>query len=74
MTRALAAGMTIRPEVETARSVLHYVQTRGPELVAEHGQERADEWMQRVRGGLAADREREVLAAWDARGGSVREP
>ncbi len=72
--RALKAGMTIRPEVETARSVLDYVRTRGPEIRDEHGDEAADQWAQRVRGGLPAEREREVLAAWDTRGGSVREP
>ncbi|MEQ8770245.1 MAG: NAD-dependent epimerase/dehydratase family protein [Phycisphaerales bacterium] len=69
VARALAAGMTIRPEVETAKSVLEYVRTRGPEIREERGDETADQWAQRVRGGLPAEREREVLAAWDAREG-----
>ncbi len=67
VVRALQAGMTIRPEAETARAVLEYVRTRHPEIRAEHGDEVADGWPAQIRGGLPADREREVLAAWDAR-------
>lgn len=67
--KALKAGMKIRPEVETAQGVLDYVRTRGPEIREEHGDEQADQWATRVRGGLAPEREAEVLAAWASRGG-----
>lgn len=67
--KATAAGLTIRPEQETAESVLEYVRTRGPEIRAERGDEVADQWAHRVRGGLDPAREREVLEAWRARGG-----
>ncbi|GJM20059.1 MAG: isoflavone reductase [Phycisphaeraceae bacterium] len=69
VAKALAAGLTIRPEEDTARSVLEYVRTRGPEIRAERGDEVADQWPVRIRGGLDAAREAEVLAAWRDREG-----
>jgi 2'-hydroxyisoflavone reductase len=62
--RAHAAGLTCRPALETARGVLEYFRTRGPELEAERGAEFVAEWRRTVRGGLPAEREAEVLAAW----------
>lgn len=65
--KGLKAGMRIRPEVETGRAVLEYVRTRGPEIRAENGDEAYSQWNQRVRGGLAPEKEQRVLEAWDER-------
>ena len=50
--RAIAAGLTFRPLADTARATLDYHDTRAAERKA------------KMRAGLAADREKEVLAAW----------
>lgn len=53
--RALDAGLTFRPYAETVRTTLEYFNTRE----TSKGQ---------LRNGITAEREREVLAAWHARG------
>lgn len=53
--RALKAGMTIRPLVETVRDTLAWHATRPPDR------------REKLRAGLSAERETEVLAAWHAR-------
>jgi 2'-hydroxyisoflavone reductase len=63
-SKAMGAGMTIRSMKETVASTLEYYRTRGPELIAERGEEFGVQWHARVRGGLPAEREAEVLKAW----------
>ncbi len=53
--RAVAAGLTFRPLADTTRATLDYVATRTSERNA------------KMRAGLAAKREEEVLAAWGER-------
>lgn len=57
--RALAAGMTIRPLVETVRDTLAWHATRPPER------------REKLRAGLDAAREAAVLAAWRAKNGGA---
>jgi len=66
--KATKAGMTIRPMDETMRATLEYYRTRGPELVAERGEEFGAQWRQSVRGGLPKELESQVLEAWNNRG------
>jgi 2'-hydroxyisoflavone reductase len=54
--KAVAAGLTFRPLAETVRDTLEWDLTRPPDAVR--------------RAGLAREREREVLAAWQSRAGS----
>lgn len=67
--RAVKAGLTIRPISETNAAILDYYATRGKEITAEKGEEAGAKWRKTIRGGLAAEKEVEVLKAWDARGG-----
>jgi nucleoside-diphosphate-sugar epimerase len=53
--RAVKAGLTFRPTAETARDTLAYFQAL------------PDARRQKLRAGLAADKEKSVLAAWHAR-------
>ncbi len=53
--RALSAGLTFRPPVETVRATRDWFQTLPPERQA------------KLRSGLTPEREREVLAAWHQR-------
>jgi 2'-hydroxyisoflavone reductase len=53
--KAVAKGLTFRPLAETARETLEWHQTRPAEAQA------------KLRAGLTAEREAEVLAAWHAR-------
>jgi 2'-hydroxyisoflavone reductase len=53
--RALERGLTFRPVVDTARDTLAWFKTQPPERQA------------KLRAGLSAEREREVLAAWHQR-------
>ncbi len=57
VARAKRAGLAWRPLAETAADTVTWWKQRDPALTAS------------PRAGLAADREREVLAAWRARGG-----
>ena len=66
--KATKAGMTIRPMDETMRATLEYYRTRGPELVAERGEEFGAQWRLSVRGGLPKELEAQVLEAWNNRG------
>ena len=66
-SRAIAAGLKTRSIDETSKGALEYVLTRGPELKAEHGEEAFTQWSNRVRGGLPAEREKEVLELWNTR-------
>lgn len=63
-SKAMQAGMTIRPMVETARATLEYYKTRAKEIEEERGEEFAEQWRRQIRGGLHPEREKEVLAAW----------
>lgn len=63
-SKATKAGMKIRPIEETINATLEYYATRAPELEAERGEEFAQQWKQRVRGGLDPSIEVETLAAW----------
>ena len=54
ISRALAKGLTFRPSRETARATLVWFKSQKPERQA------------KLRAGLTAEREREVLAAWHA--------
>lgn len=63
-SKAMQAGLTIRPMEETARATLDYYRTRAKELEEERGEEFAEQWRRQVRGGLDPEREKEVLAAW----------
>ena len=56
LTREIAAGLTFRTLADTASSTLAYHRSRPPERQA------------RLRAGLTAEREAEVLAAWHAAG------
>ena len=53
--RALDKGLTFRPLADTARETLAWFKTQPPERQA------------KLRAGLTPEREKEVLAAWDAR-------
>jgi len=53
--KAIAAGLKFRPPVETARDTLAW------------WQQQPDERRAKLRGGLTAEREAEVLAKWKAR-------
>jgi 2'-hydroxyisoflavone reductase len=57
-SKAIAAGLTFRTLADTARATLAYY----------HAQPK--ERQETLRAGLKPDREREVLAAWHARGGT----
>ncbi len=68
--RARKAGLVCRPVRETADAVLEYYRSR-PALLAERMGEEFDrgQWERRIRGGLAPEREAEVLRAWSTRDG-----
>lgn len=53
--RAIAAGLTFRPLADTAKATLEYHEGR------------TEERKSKMRAGIAAEREKEVLAAWKAR-------
>jgi 2'-hydroxyisoflavone reductase len=57
IARALAKGLTFRPLADTARATLEFYEQQSEARKAE------------LRAGLAAAREKEVLAAWHARAG-----
>ena len=53
--KAIAAGLTFRPLADTARATLEYHESRSEDRKA------------KMRAGIAADREQQVLAAWKAK-------
>jgi 2'-hydroxyisoflavone reductase len=55
--RALARGLTFRPLEDTARDTLAWFKTQPPER------------QEKLRAGISAERERELLAAWHQRAG-----
>jgi 2'-hydroxyisoflavone reductase len=55
--RAIGAGLSFRPIVETARATLVWFEAQ------------PEDRRSKLRAGLAPGREAEVLAAWKARGG-----
>lgn len=67
--RAVKAGLTTRDLDDVHRSTLAYFRGRAEELRGERGDEFVDGWKTQIRGGLAAEKEAEVLAAWEAREG-----
>lgn len=67
--RAVKAGLNTRELDDVHRSTLAYYRGRAVELRAERGDEFVEGWKKQIRGGLAAEKEAEVLAAWEAREG-----
>jgi len=63
--RAVKAGLRTRSLDEVNRSILEYESTRSKEILAEKGEEAAQKWKATIRGGLAREKEAEVLKAWD---------
>jgi 2'-hydroxyisoflavone reductase len=57
VSRAMAKGLTFRPLADTARDTLAWFKAQTPERQA------------KLRAGLAAEREKEVLAAWHEKSG-----
>ena len=64
--KSIRAGLKTRPIDDTTWSALNYYIERGKEIEAERGAEFAVDWRARIRGGLPAAREQEVLALWEA--------
>lgn len=67
--RAVKAGLTTRGLDDLHRSTLDYYRGRAEELRAERGDAFVEDWKKQIRGGLSPEKEAEVLALWDARGG-----
>ncbi|MFG0246811.1 MAG: NAD-dependent epimerase/dehydratase family protein [Phycisphaerales bacterium JB052] len=67
--KSIAAGLKTRDIEDTAWNALSYFIERGKELEAERGSEFAAQWRERIRGGLPAEREQEVLKLWMEREG-----
>lgn len=65
--RSVKAGLKTRGIDDTNEATLAYYRTRGEELAKERGEEFAESWRKRIRGGLASAKEVEVLEAWDQR-------
>lgn len=65
--RSIKAGLKTRTLDESHSGCLRYFMERGAEVEAERGDEFAAQWRARIRGGLAAEKEREVLALWRER-------
>lgn len=66
-SKSIKAGLKTRDIEDTAESTLEYFQNRGQEIKAERGEDFFVKWSARTRGGLAADREQEVLALWETK-------
>ena len=66
-SKSIKAGLKTRDIEDTAESTLEYFQNRGQEIKAERGEDFFVKWSSRTRGGLAADREQEVLALWETK-------
>ncbi len=64
--RAIKAGLKTSNIDDINRSALEYYTTRSGELLDERGEEFVTTWKKQTRGGLAAEKEQEVLAAWDS--------
>ena len=62
--KSIKAGLGTRPIEDTAWNALSYSIERGKEIEAERGAEFAADWRARIRGGLPAQREQEVLKLW----------
>jgi 2'-hydroxyisoflavone reductase len=62
--KSIKAGLKTRSLEDTHWNALNYVRTRGPQLKEERGEEFFTQWSARIRGGLASDREQEVLKLW----------
>ena len=62
--KSIRAGLKTRPLEDTHWNALGYYRTRGPEILAEFGEERHTGWLKAIRGGLDAAKEQEVLNAW----------
>lgn len=65
--RAVKAGLKTRELPDVNAAILEYYTKRGAEIAAEKGEEVVTKWRKQVRGGLAPDKEAEVLKAWDER-------
>ncbi|MFT5423843.1 MAG: 2'-hydroxyisoflavone reductase [Phycisphaerales bacterium] len=67
--KSIAAGLKTRSLDDTNRDTLEYVAAEQARVRAQKGDEAADKWATRVRGGITREREAEVLKAWDEREG-----
>ncbi len=65
--KSIKAGLKTRSLEDTQANALNYFLKRGPEILAEHGEERHAGWLRAIRGGLPAEREQEVLKLWNER-------
>jgi len=63
--KSIKAGLKTRPMDDTMWNALSYYIERGKEMEAERGAEFAEQWRTRIRGGLPAEREQEVLKLWE---------
>jgi len=64
--KSIKAGLKTHHIDDTSEATLMYFKTRGEELKAEKGEEFYTTWSARIRGGLPAKREQEVLELWEA--------
>ncbi len=62
--KSIKAGLKTRSLEETHWGALNYYLTRGPEVLAEHGEQQHAGWLKAIRGGLDAKKEQEVLKLW----------
>ena len=62
--KSVKAGLTTRAIDDTAEDTWMYFKNRGEEIKAERGEEFYAQWSARIRGGLPAQREQEVLKLW----------
>ena len=65
-SKSIKAGLKTRDIDDTAWNALSYYIQRGKEIEDERGAEFAAQWRDRIRGGLPAVREKEVLELWEA--------
>ena len=63
--KSIKAGLKTRSLDDTNWNALSYFIERGKEIEAERGAEFAEQWRTRIRGGLPAEREQEVLKLWE---------
>lgn len=65
--KSIRAGLKTRTLADTNAAILKYYNERQAELREERGDEFGDQWAKQIRGGLAPEKEAEVLEAWAAR-------
>ena len=65
--KSIKAGLKTRNIDDTAEATVNYYMNRGLEIREERGHEFYEKWAKRVRGGLDAAKEQEVLKLWKAK-------